>query len=283
MTELGELPIGLGPLRTYNGGLLIEAGSELWALAPEVRTIRQPLTSTGPVTFALTLDRDDLPVTLDVSALRSAKRGATEVAVSLLRRSDESADPAPGSPDGATALLDPFVRIGASDAEGLTAAVTVSYTEAAVAAAGISSEDDLALWLSDGDGGWTLLPVASRDADANTITTAPVGPVGDLVLGTTMPVDSEVAPQRQALALTALVPNPTRGDASVSVTLREPSALRVSVVDALGREIAVVHDGQLAAGTHRLAVPSKEFAPGVYALRASAGQQSVVRSFSVVR
>jgi hypothetical protein len=68
------------------------------------------------------------------------------------------------------------------------------------------------------------------------------------------------------------------------VVLSVPSsgAVRVSVVDALGRTVATVHDGPLGAGRHRLALPSS-LAPGVYALRVTSGEASASARWVVAR
>ena len=47
----------------------------------------------------------------------------------------------------------------------------------------------------------------------------------------------------------------------------EAQAARVVLYDALGREALVLHDGPLAAGPHRLAVPVASFAAGAYTVR----------------
>lgn len=56
---------------------------------------------------------------------------------------------------------------------------------------------------------------------------------------------------------------------------------RISVLDALGREIAVLHEGALAAGSHTWTVPT--LAAGAYGVRAEMGSGTVVRRLVVVR
>jgi hypothetical protein len=51
-------------------------------------------------------------------------------------------------------------------------------------------------------------------------------------------------------ALSVPYPNPSAGAASFSVALAREQAVRVDVLDALGRPVAVLHDGPLATGTH---------------------------------
>jgi len=88
--------------------------------------------------------------------------------------------------------------------------------------------------------------------------------VFDLPVG---PVGAEPPAASSGLAL-AVAPSPSAGAAVVTVSLGAVSAVRVAVVDGLGREVAVVHDGVLAAGRHRLGLPAS-LAPGVYAVRAA--------------
>ena len=92
-------------------------------------------------------------------------------------------------------------------------------------------------------------------------------------------VVSSTAPG-EALAV-SVRPNPTAQGATVTVSLAEAGAVRVSVHDLLGREVAVLLAGEREAGTHAATVPT--LAPGVYTVRAvGAGVQAMAR-MSVVR
>lgn len=59
-------------------------------------------------------------------------------------------------------------------------------------------------------------------------------------------------------------PNPTTGVAWVNLAPTSLATVRVTVVDALGREVAVVHHGVLAPGAQRLAVDLGRLPAGVY-------------------
>ncbi|HEX8385103.1 MAG TPA: hypothetical protein VF576_02910, partial [Rubricoccaceae bacterium] len=69
-------------------------------------------------------------------------------------------------------------------------------------------------------------------------------------------------------------PNPAGGRVEVAVTLAAAGPVRVVVLDALGREVAVVLDGASAVGERvaRLDVPA--WPPGVFVVRAEAGGAS---------
>lgn len=66
----------------------------------------------------------------------------------------------------------------------------------------------------------------------------------------------------------SVYPNPTAGRSSVRVTVAEASqSASVSVYDALGRRVAVLHDGPLTAGPHDLDFEAATLAPGIYVVQ----------------
>ena len=82
---------------------------------------------------------------------------------------------------------------------------------------------------------------------------------------------SEEAPSPSA-SLT-VGPNPTRGAATAALMLAAPADVTVTLYDALGRRVASLHRGPLAAGPSRWALPGG-LAPGVYVVRATGGVQA---------
>jgi|GEM_PF-5665031 len=86
----------------------------------------------------------------------------------------------------------------------------------------------------------------------------------------------------EALRLDAPFPNPTSGGSSVVYALPQDAAVHLTLVDALGREVAVLEVGWQTAGIHRATVPSG-LAPGLYLVRLSDGTGSVVRRLTVTR
>ncbi|MEL7363983.1 MAG: T9SS type A sorting domain-containing protein, partial [Bacteroidota bacterium] len=68
--------------------------------------------------------------------------------------------------------------------------------------------------------------------------------------------------------LDAPYPNPAAGTMTIPLALGQAATVRVTVVDVLGREVAVVHAGRLAAGRHTLAFDTRGLASGVYVIRA---------------
>ena len=68
---------------------------------------------------------------------------------------------------------------------------------------------------------------------------------------------------------------------TVSLTLAEPSEVRVVVYDVLGREVAVLHDGPLGTGEHKLRFDASMLPSGIYLVRSDDG--STTRRITVVR
>ena len=95
------------------------------------------------------------------------------------------------------------------------------------------------------------------------------------------PVAGEAAPTASPLALT-VAPNPSRGAARVSFALPEAGIARIRVVDVLGRQMAVLADGERAAGQHTVTLP-RRLASGVYVVTVEAGDARASRTLTVVR
>ena len=77
-------------------------------------------------------------------------------------------------------------------------------------------------------------------------------------------------PAEAVLRLLAPYPNPSRGATTIPLMLREAAEVRVVVFDVLGREVAVLHKGWLAAGAHRLDFDGSALPAGLYLVRAGA-------------
>ena len=84
--------------------------------------------------------------------------------------------------------------------------------------------------------------------------------------------------------LSAVAPNPTRGTAALTLRVATPQAVRATLVDALGREVAVLFEGDVSpdAGT-RLTVDASALAPGVYVVRVEGASFDESRRLTVVR
>jgi hypothetical protein len=98
-------------------------------------------------------------------------------------------------------------------------------------------------------------------------------------------VASEPAPgdaPPPALGL-AVAPNPAVGRATVTIAVPEAGPVRAVLYDALGREVAVLHDGPLTAGEHALRLDATALPAGVVLVRAVTPTATVSRTLTVVR
>ena len=125
-------------------------------------------------------------------------------------------------------------------------------------------------------------------ADGRAMVGAPFARVGNetfagkvYALADLVPVADEASPSAGA-ALSAPRPNPAAGRATLNLTLDAPQAVRATLHDALGRTVAVLHDGD-ADGTVALSVDASALAPGVYVVRAVGERLSETRRLTVAR
>ncbi len=84
------------------------------------------------------------------------------------------------------------------------------------------------------------------------------------------------------LAVTAW-PNPASGSATVGYGVAEAADVRVSVVDALGREVAVLAEGPRGPGRHAATLDGSALPAGVYVVRVAAGAEVRTARLTVAR
>ena len=89
-------------------------------------------------------------------------------------------------------------------------------------------------------------------------------------------------PSNGPLTLSRVQPNPVAGAAHATLTLPADAPVRATVLDVLGRQLAVVVDGTLPRGSHELAIPNG-LTPGTYMLRVQVPGGEETLTFSVVR
>jgi hypothetical protein len=112
---------------------------------------------------------------------------------------------------------------------------------------------------------YVLVTTGVTDADAGAFTTDVYGPAG----GGVVIVGAEDAPGTPAtFDLSPAAPNPFAGRTQLTLAVAASQRVEVAVYDALGRRVAVLHDGPLAAGrAHALPFDGAGVAPGVYVVR----------------
>ncbi|MEO0559216.1 MAG: T9SS type A sorting domain-containing protein [Bacteroidota bacterium] len=97
--------------------------------------------------------------------------------------------------------------------------------------------------------------------------------------GTATATEASTDPQLEL----AVFPSPTQGRATVRYTLAAPSDVQLSVVDALGREVARLHSGRQIEGPHEVTWTPADPDPGLYVVRLRTSHASVTRQLVVVR
>ncbi|MGI9173731.1 MAG: T9SS type A sorting domain-containing protein [Rhodothermales bacterium] len=86
-------------------------------------------------------------------------------------------------------------------------------------------------------------------------------------------------------ALAVVYPNPFNPQTTLTLTLAQPQQVRVEVFDALGRHVAVLHEGKLSANTaHRFTFDGSGRASGIYFIQ-SVGEQfgQISRAVTLVK
>ncbi len=95
-------------------------------------------------------------------------------------------------------------------------------------------------------------------------------------------VAGESGPPAEGVKL-VVHPNPSGGRVVVRLTLPSSSVAVALVYDALGRRVAVLHDGPLAAGAHPFALDASVLAPGVYVVHVRVSPEGGAVSWTAVR
>ncbi|MEM8488993.1 MAG: T9SS type A sorting domain-containing protein, partial [Bacteroidota bacterium] len=93
----------------------------------------------------------------------------------------------------------------------------------------------------------------------------------------------EVAvPAPMSFAIQTIFPNPAIDETQVVVDLPEELALTYAAFDLLGRMVVTPTKAALGAGRHFIPFDTATWAPGIYFIRISAGQQHLVRKLVVM-
>jgi extracellular elastinolytic metalloproteinase len=188
----------------------------------------------------------------------NASRGAgNQVALHLVTTGMKLTPCSPGFVDGRDAILaaDEMLYGGAH-----TAAIWRAFARRGL---GYSASQGLSVSRTDGTAAYDLPP-------ATLAATADLGAADGL--------------GGAAFRIAPVSPNPAADRATLAVEVARTQAVRVEVFDALGRRVALVHDGELAAGArHALAVEAAALAPGAYVWRATGEDFSESGRLTVVR
>ncbi len=98
------------------------------------------------------------------------------------------------------------------------------------------------------------------------------------------PVSNEGTAQPGVYTMTAAYPNPFTGRTQFAVEVATPQEVKVAVYDVMGREVARLHDGLMAAGTQRtFELDGARLASGVYLIRVTGEQFATTRRVTLLQ
>ena len=93
-------------------------------------------------------------------------------------------------------------------------------------------------------------------------------------------VSAEGGPESGGFGLAMAGPNPVAARTALALTLDAPARVRVTVYDALGREVAVLADAERPAGEQRVQIDASRWAPGRYVVVAEVGRRRVTQALT---
>jgi hypothetical protein len=130
--------------------------------------------------------------------------------------------------------------------------------------------------------GWTGLLRAVTFVDAQNGWA--VGEAG-MILRYSPTAGSDERPEQlpQEIRLQAAYPNPFNPSTTIAYDLPKASHISLRVFDLLGREVVVLKDGLVEAGTHRLTFDGTSLASGIYFARLEAGEFSQTRKLMLLK
>jgi hypothetical protein len=128
------------------------------------------------------------------------------------------------------------------------------------------------------------LNIGDYAAEIYVRTNDPLAPVATipvtLSVGT---VSTESGGHHEPVALEEIYPNPATASTTIVFSLARPAPARVAVYDVLGREVAVLAEGEHAAGQHAAQWDAAGVASGVYVVRLEADGMVATRRVTVLR
>ena len=145
---------------------------------------------------------------------------------------------------------------------------------------------------------WTAVGRAPEVNENRYVGSAALGPDGRLYVGLSaqgledgwtwrtgevVTVAAEPAPAPEEALRVAVAPNPSRGASTVTLVLAQPSEVEAALYDLLGRRVALLHEGMLAAGSHTLGLDGAALPGGLYVVRVTAGPAVAVRPLALLR
>jgi len=124
--------------------------------------------------------------------------------------------------------------------------------------------------------------IALLKVGANGMMTAKTN-MGVFMDGLTVGVEGETTVPPTAFSLDQNYPNPFNPSTTIAFRLPEAGRVHLAVYDLLGRRVATLVDGALAAGQHRRVFDGQDLASGVYFVCLASGSHSTTRRMLLVK
>lgn len=140
-----------------------------------------------------------------------------------------------------------------------------------VAVGGLSFATTIPMYNLIAASGWTAVILEARTSGGYRCVTSPV------YLGRQGAVD--VSPQNSTGLSLHLRPNPISASGNITLSLRDRSAIDLSIYDISGRLVERVFAGELSSGTHPFAWQRGTLPAGLYLLRCTTAERSVEQKF----
>jgi hypothetical protein len=103
------------------------------------------------------------------------------------------------------------------------------------------------------------------------------------VTATVLTVANEPPPGAAGLVLHPPAPNPATGPVTLRYELPAAGRVRLALYDALGREVAVLVDGERPVGRHQVLLDTRTLTAGPYAVHLLTPGRTATRRLSVLR
>ncbi|MBS1261700.1 MAG: hypothetical protein MAG453_01029 [Calditrichaeota bacterium] len=88
---------------------------------------------------------------------------------------------------------------------------------------------------------------------------------------------------REAFELLSVHPNPFNTRATVTVRLKRPGNVRLTLYNLLRQEVRTLIDEHFAAGRHEISLDGSSLASGTYFLRVTTAENAATRKVKLVR
>ncbi len=132
-------------------------------------------------------------------------------------------------------------------------------------------------------GAYTMISVVGQPV-AGTVASGTIGPLQQRAKAAQQRASlNEAAAVPSAYALAANYPNPFNPQTTIQVAVPEAGRVELVVYDVLGREVARLIDGEMAAGRHEVVFDGRGLASGVYVYRMAAGSFEQHRTMMLVK